>query len=257
MKKIFSVFIVLFIFGLSNFSYSQTNKKNINVMCSILPLVEFTEKVGKDKVDVFVMIPPGASPHTYETDPLKLKQLSKADIYIKVGSGIEFELVWMDKLIALNNKMIVCDVGKNIKLIDMKEDDHHHGGGEHKDPHTWLSPVNAVKMVENIRDVLMNVDSANKDFYFKNAEDFISELKKMDEYIKNKIVSLKNKSFIVFHPSWGYFADNYGLRQIAVEVEGKEPTGKELVELINTARKENIKIIFASPQFSRKSAEVI
>ncbi len=231
------------------------------VIVSIVPLADFVEAVGRGKVDVSVMIPPGGNPHTYGPTPGQMKEVSRADLYVKVGTDIEFEILWMDKLIALNEEMLICDASKGIKLIVPKEhyhtgqEGHHHHGS--KDPHTWLSPVNAIIMVGNIRDALIKIDPENKEYYITNARDYIVELNRLNIYIKDKLAKINNKTFMVFHPAWGYYAADYGLEELSVEYRGKGPTPKQMAGLINKAKSLGIKVIFAYPAFSRKSADTI
>ena len=242
---------------------------NLNVVVSILPQAYFVEQIGKGKVDVSVMIPPGGNPHTYEPTPSQLTKLSQADIYVKVGSDVEFELAWMDKLISFNKNMLVCNSSKGIKFISMAEhhhededehhnaegDRHHHHGGA--DPHVWLSPNNAIVMLSNIRDVLIERDPGNEKFYRDNAASLVLELSDLKEEIARELAGLKNRNFLVFHPSWGYFAADFNLNQIAVEQGGKDPTPKQLAHLIEEAKEHGAKVILVSPQFSQKSARTI
>lgn len=251
--------------------------EQLNVVVSILPQAYFVEQIGEDRVDVSVMIPPGGNPHTYEPTPSQLTNLSQADIYVKVGSGVEFELEWMDKLVSLNKNMFVCDSSQGIKLISMRAHDHdddardhaygeawehhtekghpHHPGGQ--DPHVWLSPDNAIMMVANIRDALIERDPDNERFYKDNAARLVSELSDLKEEMTQQLAGLENKKFMVFHPSWGYFAADFNLTQIAVEHGGKDPTPKQLIALIEEAQKNGAKVILVSPQFSQKSARAV
>ena len=242
----------------------------IGVMVSILPLAYFAEGVGKGMVEVSVMVPPGGNPHTYEPTPLQLGRLSRAKLYVKVGSGIEFELAWMDKLAALNRSMKICDASKGIALREM-EGRRGHGGGAHgqegeghdhgahhgMDPHVWLSPANAAVIVKNIRDALAEADPAHASAYAANARALTAELEQLDGELRRTLAPVRGGTFIVFHPGWGYFAARYGLTQAPIEIGGKEPTGKELAAVVTRARKLGSKTVFASPEFSRKAAEVI
>ncbi len=234
------------------------------------------EAIGGDKVEVVVMVPPGASPHTYEVSPDQMVQLSRAKMYAKVGSPVEFELAWMDKLISVNKDMLVIDCSRGIQLMEMdhKHKHEHEGEGEHHDennehehedehghegpdPHIWLSIKNARVMVQNICDGLVSVDPANKAYYEKNCAEYLERLSKLDSEITKDLSSVKNRSFIVFHPAFGYFARDYNLKQIAVEQGGKEPDAQYIVRLIEEAKKHGIKVVFVSPQYSTKSAESI
>lgn len=243
----------------------QTEKeinKRIGVVVSILPQAEFVEKVGGDKVQVVVMVPPEASPHTYEPTPSQLKEVSKAKMYAKVGSGVEFELAWMDKIISVNKGMLVIDCSKRMELIEgehdgepheHKEEHEHHG----VDPHIWLSPKNAKIMVENIYQGLIQIDPANQEYYARNKEKYLQELDELDNEITQALSGKKNRKIMVYHPAWAYFARDYGLEQIPIEGEGKEPTPQGIANLIKQAKENNITVIFASLQFSTKSAEVV
>jgi len=245
MKKrtLLLVVFILFMICVLFVPQREKNEGRIRVAVSIPPQAEFVERIGGDRVEVMVMVPPGASPHTYEPTPSQLRDVSKAEIYAKVGSGVEFELAWMDKIASVNKEMLIVDCSKGIKFIE-------------KDPHVWLSPRNARIMVENIYKGLVKVDPVNKEYYQKNKEKYLEELERLDNEIAQAI-SKKRRRIMVYHPAWAYFCRDYGLEQIAIEREGKEPTPKGILNLIEQARRDNIKVIFASPEFSTKGAEVI
>ncbi|MCG2737244.1 MAG: zinc ABC transporter substrate-binding protein [Candidatus Methanoperedenaceae archaeon] len=267
MKHVFTLIllIILLVIFTGCVEVPQTEKeinKRIGVVVSILPQAEFVEKVGGDKVQVVVMVPPEASPHTYEPTPSQLKEVSKAKMYAKVGSGVEFELAWMDKIISVNKGMLVIDCSKRMELIEgehdgepheHKEEHEHHG----VDPHIWLSPKNAKIMVENIYQGLIQIDPANQEYYARNKEKYLQELDELDNEITQALSGKKNRKIMVYHPAWAYFARDYGLEQIPIEGEGKEPTPQGIANLIKQAKENNITVIFASLQFSTKSAEVV
>ncbi|MCX5781951.1 MAG: zinc ABC transporter substrate-binding protein [Elusimicrobia bacterium] len=269
MRKIFFCGFIVLVLAYNkafpiNLSKEPKNKGKIAIAVSILPLKYFAEQIGKEKVSVSVMVPPGANPHSFEPKPQSLKELSKADIYVKVGTPLEFEIQWIGKITSLNKKALVCDSSKGITLLNYSErvlgphseqkEAHHHFG---KDPHIWTSLRNGILMAENIKNAMEEIDSENKDFYEINYKKLKKEFEQLDLNIQAKLKPYKNKSFIVFHSAWNYFAREYGLREIPVEIGGKEPTAKELINIVNKAKSEQIKIIFVSPQFSRKSAQVI
>jgi zinc transport system substrate-binding protein len=238
-------------------------REKLNVATTIMPLEYFIKAIGGDRVSGMVMVSPGANPHTYEPVPSQMRALSNADLYVKVGSGIEFELAWMDKLKGLNKNMAVCDASKGIRLISMQEHAcdtgheqgvHIHGQG---DPHIWLSPDNAILIAANIRDALIELDPEGREFYTKNFSAIAIKLDKLKRDIRDKLDRIENRKFMVFHPAWGYFAADFGLVQITAECSGKEPTPRQLKELIDLARDKKIKVVFTSPQFSQRSAQVI
>jgi len=233
--------------------------KKIGVVVTILPQAEFVESVGGERVEVNVMVPPGANVHIYEPTPSQMTALAKAEMYAKVGSGIEFELVWIDKLVAVNKKMLIVDCSKGVELQEMIGEYEHDGEHEHgvMDPHIWMSLLNAQIMVRNICDGLVQVDPDNKPYYERNRDAYLQKLAELDQIIRNGLSGLTNRRFMVYHPSFGYFAREYNLTMIPIEEEGKEPTAAGLVHLIEQAKEHDIKVIFAEPQFNPQSAEVI
>ena len=265
MKKLI-IPIILCILVLTPLCIGQDSDANKNdkivVYATILSQKEMIEAVGGDKVNVNIIVPPGDSPHTRDLTPSQLTDLSKARMYVMVGSGIEFEVKSMDKIRDLNKNMIVVDSSKGIELIEIGAHGHEveevnkeeHGA---KDPHIWNSLRNAKTMVQNIYEGLIAVDPNNKDYYLRNRDDYIQKIDEADQYITKELNDISNRSFMIFHPSWGYFAKDYNLIQIAIEVDGKEPTLQSLAHTIEDANQENIKTVFVSPGFSSKAAEII
>jgi zinc transport system substrate-binding protein len=233
--------------------------EKIGVVVTILPQAEFVESVGGERVEVNVMVPPGANIHIYEPTPSQMTALAEAEMYAKVGSGIEFELVWIDKLVAVNKKLLIVDCSKGVELQEMIGEYEHEGEHEHgvTDPHIWMSPLNAQIMVRNICDGLVQVDPDNKSYYERNRDAYLQKLAELDQIIRDGLSGLLIRKFMVYHPAFGYFASEYDLTMIPIEAEGKEPTAAGLARLIEQAKKHDIKVIFAEPQFNPQSAEVI
>jgi len=238
---------------------SSTNQKII-IAVTIAPQKEFVEAIGGNRVEVLLMVPPGASPHTYEPTPSQLSKLERAAMYAKVGSGIDFELAWLDNLTDINKEMLVIDCSSGITLQEITasyNDEHEDGGHSNLDPHIWLSPANARIMVENIARGLIQIDSSNKSYYESNRNSYLAELAQLENAINDSLSSITNRIFMVYHPAWGYFATSFNLTMIPVEEEGKEPTLAGLANLIDQAKEHGIKVVFVSPQYSTQSAEVI
>jgi zinc transport system substrate-binding protein len=266
MERLSSIKIKLFILTLLLIIYPVTvvvsctqhtpSTEKIGVAVTILPQAEFVERIGGDKVDVTVMIPPGASPHTYEPTPSQMVSLSNAKLYAKVGTAIDFEIAWMDELIATNPAMLVVDCSQGVTLQEMTVPDEDEPAGG-MDPHIWTSPRNAAIMVQNIANGLIQIDPVNQDYYQQNRDAYLQEINKLDTDIRDGLVGVQNRVFMVYHPAFGYFAAEYGLTQLPVETEGKEPTAAGIQHLIEQARKYDIKVVFAEPQFNPQSAEVI
>jgi len=231
---------------------AQPAGDTIGVMVTVLPQVEFVKAVGGDRVEVTSMVPPGANPHTYEVTPVQMAKLSKAKMYAKVGSPIEFEITWLNKLAEQNRDMLFVDCGKGIELMQSQDPDE-----PGTDPHTWTSPRNVKTMVNNIYAGLSQISPADRPYFEKNRDSYLEKLNALDADIMSSLTGINNHTFIVYHPAWGYFARDYGLKQLGIEREGKEPQAAYMARLIEEARVNNIKVIFVSQQFDTRSAEAI
>jgi zinc transport system substrate-binding protein len=240
---------------------SSDHKAKIKVFVSILPQAYFVERVGGDRVDVSVMVGPGHSPATYEPRPKQMADLSKAKLYFRIG--VPFESIWIERITRTNPHMKVIDTRRGIDLLPMKahrhanhEGHHHHDKGI-QDPHIWLS-LRLVKIqAENICHALIAQDPAHKSYYEDNLISFHHDLDKLDAEIVEIVEDPKTHLFLVFHPAWGYFAYDYGLEQVPIEVEGKEPGAMTLAHFIKQAKQEGSKVIFVQQQFSEKSADTV
>ncbi|WP_169942893.1 zinc ABC transporter substrate-binding protein [Campylobacter sp. RM15925] len=243
------------------------------VSVSILPQEFFVKQIAGDTVEVNTMVSLGTDPHTYEPKPKQMKSLENSKLYFAIG--IEFEEVWLPKFQQSFPKLKFIFTQKGIERVamqeheheghahDKKEHCHEHNGKVHchshdgLDPHIWLDPVLVKTQAKNILNGLVRVFPEHKELYNANYEKFLVKLDELDKFIKDKLANLKNREFIVYHPSWGYFAKRYDLEQISIEVEGKEPKPAELANLIKEAKEHGVKVIFVAPQFSKKSANLI
>ena len=278
-KRILIAFLTLSSFVFAN-----------EVTVSILPQKYFVEKIAADKIQVNVMVKPGASPATYEPKTSQMRILSNSLAYFSIG--VPFEKVWLEKFKNSNKDILIVDTSSSIKKIEMQEHEHHEedevkeheedkehkdheAHEEHKDahkhevkhdhdhehealdPHIWLDPILVKVQAKNIYETLVKIDEKNKEFYTKNYKNFLKQLDNLDNEIKNILKPYEHRAFMVFHPSWGYFAKRYDLEQIAIEVQGKEPKPAQLIELVHEAKKHDIKIVFVSPQFSQNGAKTI
>jgi len=259
MKRFLGLFIlILWVYIL--YSTTSALEARIKVVTTLLPYKEFAEAVGAERVEVNVLIPPGASPHTYELTPGQLREISEARVYVTVGSGVEFEEVWFGRMVALNREMIVCNSSDGLELREMGESHQAKGDGRshhRKDPHIWLSPRNARVIVKNITDCFVQLDPQGIEMYEFNSSEYIQQLDEIDREIEEKFSKLKDRSFIVFHPAWGYFARDYDLQQTAVHAEGKEPSPRDLIRAIEQARAHGIKTILVSPHINPRAARFI
>ncbi|MGB9940329.1 metal ABC transporter solute-binding protein, Zn/Mn family [Methanosarcina sp.] len=243
----------------------------IVVAVSVLPQAEFVEKVGGDKIKTVVVIPPGADPHTYEPSPRELGEVSQARMYVTVGVDMPFEKVWIDRFESINSETLIINSSNGIKLKELAAHEHDEGEGaeEHAgeleadheetglDPHIWTSPANAKIMVENVYEGLAKIDPGNETYYAQNRDAYLKELDALDARIREKLEGKKERNFMVYHPSWGYFAADYNLTMIPVEIEGKEPSAQDLAELVDLAKEKQVKVIFVQSQFSTRSAQAV
>ena len=242
---------------------ARAETTTIPVFVSILPLKHFVERVGGEQVRATVMVGPGQNPHTYEPSPKQVVALAEAKLFFRIGAS--FEDAWMARIVAANPMLRVVDVREGVVLREFSEETahaHSHGEGiealpEWIDPHIWTDPRRVKVIAGNIRQALIAVDPVHRSVYDSNYAEFIDELDRLDAAIRGLLEGKKVRRFMVFHPAWGYFADAYGLLQIAIELAGKEPGARGLARLIDEAKAQGIRVIFVQPQFSRRHAQTI
>lgn len=265
MKISFIVLNFLFSIILSALQCGAAESRSI-VFVSILPQKYFVQQISGDRFAVEVMVPPGASPHTYEPKPSQMRKLAASLAYFTIG--VELERVWLDKIATINPDMHVFHTDAAIEKIamagephshfaDVAEDVHRDEDETGLDPHIWLSPALVKSQAGIIRDSLIQLDPAGEHVYRENFAAFAARLDNLDDRLRQLLEDQQHRKFMVFHPSWGYFAASYGLEQVAVEIEGKQPKPAQLKALIRQARELDITVVFAQPQLSQKSAEVI
>ncbi len=261
-KIILIIIVALLLFIAVPFFSCKINDLNINgedekmpIMVSIPPLSEFVEKLGGDMVKTTIMVPPGANPHIYEPVPGQLRKVEETRMFVKAGSGIEFELEWMDRLIKMNQDMIIVDCSRGVELIEAGPEQ----GSDTPvaDPHIWLSPGNVQIMVENIYNGLVEIDPGNRAVYQENKDNYLKELEVLDDGIKAKLSARAGGKIIVFHPAWAYFARDYRLEIFFIEEGGKEPTPGDMERIIELAGRYQVEVIFASPESNHLGAETI
>ncbi|QIB68956.1 zinc ABC transporter solute-binding protein [Aminipila butyrica] len=205
------------------------------VAVTIVPEKTFAEAVCGDLAEVITLVPPGSSPENYEPTPQIMEKFSKAEVYFALGVPTE-------------EANILPNAGK-VKVVHLEEQvaaayaDRTFGPGE-RDPHTWLSPKRAKVMVAGIAEEMSRLDPANQEVYEANAQAYMDQLDQLDQEIASLLAGVKNRQFVVYHPAFGYLADDYGLQMVALEEEGKESTIQHLTEMVDLAKKENIKVIF-------------
>lgn len=267
--------------ALSNCTQNNGEQKDrsngkLNVVVSIIPQKSLVRAIGGEYVDVEAMVEPGASPEMYEPTPEHMALLGEANGYIAIG--VPFEDVWLEKFQAANGDLRIFHQDAGVQKIastgvhdhgkedgeerhaiegdvqeDAEEEEHAHG----EDPHIWLSVKRMDAQANNVADALAAMDPAHETVYRANLERFLADLRALDEQMAAVLEHAPHKEFLVYHPAFGYVADDYGLTQIPIESEGKEPSPRELSELIETARAKNLDTIFAERQFNEKPAQTI
>ncbi|MBA4368528.1 MAG: cation ABC transporter substrate-binding protein [Desulfobacterium sp.] len=253
-----TVVILIYIFFSICYSKFGFAGDPVSVFVSIPPQKLFVQQIGKDLVDVQIMVEPGADPHTYEPKPQQMAAISKAKLYFAIG--IEFETAKLHAIVSTNPKLQVIHTDHGIQKILMSGHDHQKIEDHTKnllDPHIWLSPPLVMIQAQTILKALQDIDPENSSVYEKNYKTFISDLKNLDQDLKIFFSGKSGLEFMVFHPSWGYFAHAYGLKQIPIEIEGKTPKPSQLKALIKHARENRIQVVFAQPQFSAKTAKLV
>ena len=238
----------------------ETSSGGLNVTVSIVPQKYFVERVGGDHVTVNIMVEPGNSPATYEPQASQMTALSEADLYFSIG--VPFEKSWMDKIEVANSEMTIVDLSANLEKMPMTSIKNAASGEIDEkegilDPHVWLSPENAKVMSETIYETLAEADPEYEGEYQANLDAFLQDIDDLEVSIKSALEGIQSNQFMVFHPAWGYFARDFGLEQLAIEIEGSEPSAQELASIINEAKEEKIQVIFGQPEFSTKTVEYI
>ncbi|MFC2710391.1 metal ABC transporter solute-binding protein, Zn/Mn family [Hoylesella oralis] len=225
---------------------SPSDKRIITV--TIEPLRYFTEQIAGDKFTVKTMVPRGGNPETYEPTARQMVDLSASDLYIKVGN-IGFERTWMKRLEANAPHTIIINSSDGITSPDNSMYIH--------DPHTWMSTANAMYIARNIYKALAEIDSKDSLYFKKNLERLMGKIETVDTQIREEITKDKSTTFLIYHPALTYFAQEYGLRQLSIEEDGRKPSAVQLKQVINTARQNHVKIIFIQREFDSRNTDIV
>jgi zinc transport system substrate-binding protein len=279
--SLLSIVLIMFV--------SAAGAEKLPVTVSITPQKYFVERIAGDLAEVTVMVPPGGNPHLFEPRPSQMVALGRSKVYFAIG--MPFEAAWLPRFQGANPNLRIVHTDHGIEKIPMsghghgrEEEEHGHGHGQEHghghgreehgqkehghghghahapgepDPHVWLSPETVRIIAANVRDGLQEVDPGNARIYAENHAAFARELDALHAEIQGILSGVRKRSFMVFHPAWGYFARTYGLEEVPIEVSGSEPSPRELARLIKVAQEEEVSVVFVQPQFSRKSAETI
>jgi zinc transport system substrate-binding protein len=234
--------------------------EKINVSVSIPPQAYIVQKVGGNKVNVNTMVEDGKSPHDYSPTPRQVAGLGNSRLYFSIMMPFEQRL---EQKLKGNSECKFVNMAAGIKLRESSSCDGHHAEHGHHhhnetaDPHVWMSPVNLKIMAENVRQALVQVMPKDKAEFDRNYRILAAELTDLNNYIRKTLAAFKGRTVFVYHPAFGYFTDLYGLKLESIEIEGKDPTPRQIMNLISEAKKQNVKTIFVQRQFNSQSAEKI
>lgn len=223
----------------------------LSVAVTLAPYAKIVQEIAGENADVVTLVPPNANPHLFEPKPNTLRAFSKASLYLSDGSGLD--KAWRPRFMGVNKNVRIVDISQGVSW--MKGEEHEHG--EELDPHIWNSPRMAIVIASNVCSALVELDAVHAGVYRTNLEKFSKRLSDLDVKFTEatKALSEDRRTFIVFHPSYGYLARDYGLKQIAVEMHGKEPKPRDMQKLVHIAKEHQVKTVFVQPQFSRRAAE--
>ena len=242
MKNILLIIIILF--SIITITCNNNDNKNasgkLQIYTSVYPIYDFTKKIGGEKITVYNMTKAGAEPHDFEITSKDMANLSKADLFIYNGGGMEH---WVDS---------VKDALQNIKYIDSSSNINNQ---DNLDPHFWLSPKNAKIQMENIKNGLIEIDSESKDYYQSNYNLYANRLDELDNKIKISLSNIKNRNLVLTHPAFGHFCKEYSLNQIAIARDEADP--KAMAEIITFIKNNDIKAIFYEEFSSSKLVDSI
>jgi len=230
--------------------YTLTVFPAINAAVSIIPQKTFVEAVGKDLVNVTVIIPPGYSPSNYAPTARQIVDFSKSAVYFTIGVPAEESNV-LPK---------VAKNAPNVEIVHLEEEvdsvyDPRFFDGGGRDPHIWLSPKRVIIMIESIKDHLCSIDDQHCNDYIQNADEYIYQLKQLDKELKEKLSQVNSSGFFCYHPSFGYFADDYSLTMHALEENGKKATSRKITEMVELAKKNDYKVIFYQAEIDSTQTE--
>ncbi len=269
--KLFGLLTIIVILSMAITGCTQEEEaKKASVAVSIGPQKDFVEAVAKDLVDVTVMIPPGYSETNYQPSPKELQGLSDADIYFAIGVTAEKANI-LPRLEDFNKDVQVVDLWSEVAKVyptrefdaghEHDEDEHDEDDHDHQhegiDPHIWLSPKRVMVMIEVIIDELSTIYPEHADAFAQNGAKHIRELEELDTQINDTLSEYAHEPFIIYHPAFGYFADDYELDMIAIEENGKEASAKRIEEVIDFAKENEIKFVFYQEEFDSSQAETI
>jgi zinc transport system substrate-binding protein len=251
MYKYFSAFLLLLMVSCGR-SGNKAEEKIITV--SIAPFKYFVDRISGGEYNVNVMVPYGSDPHVYEPVPQQIIRLRKSSAYISNGY-LAFETAWLRKFYEANNEMVKLSLGEKIDPLESAEKHDKHS--EAADPHYWVSPKCAMIMAGSVKDLLNKLNPDRSRLYESNYYSLMKEIKGIDSLALKMLSEGRRKTFMIFHPNLGYMARDYGLKEISLEHEGKEPSAARMKELVDIAKSEGIRTVFIQKEYDVRNAKTI
>jgi zinc transport system substrate-binding protein len=234
----------------------------LEVFVTIQPQRFFVEQLGGSRVRVEALVDPGRDPHTFDPSPRQVARLARADLYLTIGMPFETSLV--PKLKSANRQLGIVDTVVDIEWLYGVPHYHYDENGkpvlhaaDDPDPHVWLGPREVRQQIVRIRDALIAADPAGRDEYMQRHAEFDAKVAAMDQRFRSLLAPARGRSILAFHPAFAYFTNTYGIRQVAIELDGKEPSPRHLERMIDQALRDGTRVIFTQPEFPMRSAEVI
>lgn len=259
--------LLVFLLSLTACGGKVAEGKSVTV--TIEPQRFFAEKIAGDKFAIHCVVPSGQSPETYDPTPKQMVEIGESVAYLRIGY-IGFEQVWMEKIEENNPKLKIFDVSKGMQFVKEAEVEHAHDGHEHAagdghhhhhaggiDPHIWSSVEGARVIARNMLDAFISLDKGNADYYRKNYDDLMALIDKTGHEIRQLLEPLAGQTFIIYHPALTYFAAEFNLIQLCIEMDGKEPSPAQLKQLVTAAKENHAKVVFIQREFDQKNAELI
>ncbi len=223
-------------------------------MVSVQPQAYFVQKIAGDLVEVQAMVGTGDDPHTYEPTTEQMRSLTNAQLYFSIG--VEFEAAWLPRFTAANPNLKIVDSAEGVGRLPAAPSENGEEAGE-PDPHIWLSPSRVKQISANMAAALAELDPDNAPIYEQNLATWLQEIDQVDADIRSTLSGISRNVFLSVHPSWGYFADEYGLQMLAVEQEGQEPGPDDLAKIIEQARAHQVTYVFTQKGVNQKLAQSI
>lgn len=253
-KAVTALVAIALVWGFTACGNKSTEKESKTITVSIPPIKYLVDKISGNEFDVNVMVATGACQETYEPTPSQMKDVAKSKLYLGI-SELEFEQKWLNNIKANNPELKYANLSEGVRMVEgscSHEECEEHGHEHHHegmDPHIWLSPANFKAMATATLNELVALNPKNKSTYEKNYNNLVTSIDSIDAMAKSKLANLKINKFIIYHPALSYFASDYGLEQISIEKDGKEPAADYMKRLVSQAKAAGIKTIFVQKEF--------